>query len=145
MTLNSNEKAMIATCHSNTGKALSKNKRHLGETDQTDYSPLKIGESYPIYALLFISNRVDFLIRHPEQNPFWAPSCLFNLIDPSVPAAWEICITHLRDDYKDLFDSFNISCIIGYPLIANDYKHYAGLIEGDSEDIQKFISENLLK
>lgn len=70
---------MLAICHASLGSAIPPAERYLKETDHTDYSPLCVGDSYVVYALLFIFDRVDFLVRAPAQPPFWVPSSLFNL------------------------------------------------------------------
>ncbi|NVZ70435.1 hypothetical protein [Pseudomonas costantinii] len=130
---------MIAICRSSLGEAIPPSKRYLGETDQTEYSPLVVGKSYAVYGLLFISDRVDYLVRTPDQPPFWVPGNLFDLADSGVPTGWEFCITHLRDGYKDLLAAFKINYIVGYPLLVNEYKHYVGLAERDPEEVRRFI------
>lgn len=57
---------MLALCQANLGSAIPPKERYLGEVDQTNYSPLSVGEIYVVYALLFIFDRVDFLVRAPE-------------------------------------------------------------------------------
>lgn len=134
---------MLAICKSNLGSAIPLVERYLGEVDQTDYSPLKVGDSYVVYALLFISDRVDFLVRVPGQPPFWAPSSLFNLVDARVSADWELCMTQSKAEYKILFDVFKISRIMGYSLLVNDYNHYVGIVEQDPVEIQRFAEREL--
>ncbi|WP_124367161.1 hypothetical protein [Pseudomonas sp. R1-43-08] len=136
-------KHMLAFCRTNLGSAIPPRERYLGEVDETDYSPLCVGESYVVYALLFIFDRVDFLVRAPEQPPFWVPSSLFRLVDASVPAGWEFCITQSHPDYKSLFDVFKISCVMGYPLLVNEYKHYIGIIERDPVEVLRFMEIEL--
>lgn len=129
---------MLATCHSNSGSAIPLVQRYGEETDETDYSFLKVGSSYEIYALLFMLNRVEFLIRAPGVHPFWVPSCLFDLVYSQVPKNWELCFPNANADYKALFESFKINCILGYPLLVRDYKHYIGLLERDSRELVRF-------
>ncbi|UII69860.1 hypothetical protein LVW35_19610 [Pseudomonas sp. HN11] len=136
-------KHMLAFCQANLGSAIPTTERYLGEVDQTDYSPLSIGESYVVYALSFIFDRVDFLVRAPEQPPFWAPSSLFRLGDARTPAGWEFCITQLRPGYKSLFDAFKISYVMGYPLLVNEYEHYVGIVERDPVELLRFMEEEL--
>lgn len=52
-----------------------------------------------------------------------------------------LCITINRADYKSLYEAFGISCIIGYPLLVNDYMHYTGLAEGSDFEVQRFFVE----
>jgi len=130
---------MIALCTSILGMAIPSSKRYLGEMDQTDYSPLASGERYTIYGLLFISDRVDFLVRAPDDLPFWVPSYLFDLVDSSTPTGWEFCITQLKPDYKVLFDTFGINYIFGYSLLVNEYRHYVGIVEREPVEVQRFL------
>ena len=136
---------MFAICISKFGSAVPKSERLLGETDETDYSPLRVGEGYAVYGLLHFCDRVDFLVGLPEQVPFWVPSSLFDLADASLPNGWEFCFTRSRKDYEALADVFKIKCIVGYPLLVNDYQHYVGLIEKDPKELRRFIEENNLQ
>ena len=132
---------MLAFCQANLGSAIPTKERYLGEMDKTNYSPLSVGESYVVYGLLFICDRVDFLVRAPEQPPFWVPSSLFRLVDARIPAGWEFCITQSRPDYKSLFDAFKISYVMGYPLLVNEYEHYVGIVEQDPVEVLRFMEE----
>lgn len=134
---------MLAICKSNLGSAIPSAARYLGEVDQTNYSPLIVGDSYVVHALLFIFDRVDYLVRAPEQPPFWVPSSLFELVDATVSADWELCITQSRADYKILFNTFKISHVMGYSLLVNDYSHYVGIIERDPVEVLRFMEREL--
>ena len=134
---------MLAICKSNLGSAIPSAERYLGEVDQTNYSPLSVGGSYVVYALLYIIDRVAFLVRAPEQPPFWAPSSLFHLVDARVSADWELCVTQSRADYKTLFDVFKISHVMGYPRLVNDYNHYVGIVERDPVEVLRFMEREL--
>lgn len=134
---------MLAICKSNLGSAIPSAERYLGEVDQTNYSPLSVGESYVVYALLFIFDRVDFLVRAPEQPPFWVPSSLFHLVDARASPDWELCITQSRSDYKVLFNAFKISHVMGYPLLVNDYNHYVGIAERNPVEVLRFMEREL--
>lgn len=132
---------MLALCQANLGSAIPTKERYLGEVDRTSYSPLNVGDCYVVYAMMFISDRVDYLVRTPEQPPFWVPSSLFRLVDARIPAGWEFSITQMRPDYKCLFDAFKISCLVGYPLLVNEYLHYVGVVEGDPVEVLRFMEE----
>ena len=134
---------MLAICRSNIGDAIPSSERYLGETNLTDYSPLIVGESYLVHALLFIFDRVDFLVGAPEQPPFRVPSNLFDLVDARVPAGWKMCITQSHADYRVLFDEFKIKYIIEYPLLVNECQHYLGLVERDPREAQRFMERKL--
>jgi len=134
---------MFALCQSNLGSSIPLDERYLGEMDQTDYSPLRVGENYEVYALLFVFDRVDFLVRAPEQPPFWVPNSLFRLVDSTVPSDWEFCITRSCVAYKPVFDEFKISYVMGYPLLVQEYKHFVGIIERDPVELQRFFEAEL--
>lgn len=133
---------MFVFCQANLGSAIPPAERHLGEMDETSYSPLIVGESYVVYALIFILDRVDFLLQPVGQAPLWAPSSLFNLVDGRVSESWELLMTKSHPDYKSLFEAFKISHIMGYPLLVNDYKHYVGIVEQDAVEVLRFMEEN---
>lgn len=135
---------MLAKCKSSLGEAIPPSERYLGEIDKTDYSPLTIGESYLVYALLFVFDRVDFLVRAAGQPPFWAPSSLFDLVDSKIPSDWEICITQSSSDYKVLFDVFGIHSVLGYSLIVNEYEHYVGVVEREPREVLRFLESTLV-
>lgn len=132
---------MLAICKSNSGSAIPLAERYLGETDQTSYSPLVVGEGYLVFALFFLFDRVDFLVSGPGQLPLWVPGKLFDLTDPKIPPGWEFCSTCLDSDYKVLFEVFGISYIFGYPLLVNEYQHYVGVVEHDSNELKIFSDE----
>lgn len=132
---------MLAICHANLGSAIPPAERYLNEVDHTDYSPLRVGDTYLVYALLFICDRVDFLVRAPSQPPFWVPSSLFKLVDSKIPKGWEFCITKSRAGYEQLYTEFKISCVVGYPLLVNEYAHYVGVVERDPSELLRFMDE----
>ena len=132
---------MLALCEFNTGKAIPLSERYLGETDQTDFTPLMVGEKYLVFGLIFIKNRIDYLVCETGQNPSWVPSSLFKLLDNRIPNNWEICMTQSKQDYSLLFDAFGISSIIGYSFLVNKYVHYVGLLERDPVEVQHFFEE----
>lgn len=142
MISNSKNKHILAICESTSGSSIPEESRYLGESDQTSYEPLKVGQNYRVYGLLFISDRIDFLVNPSDQSPFWVPSFLFNLKERNIPSEWEICITNLNDDYQILFKSLKISCIVGYPSLTNDYPHYVGITEGNPDELEIFNREN---
>lgn len=132
---------MIAICKFNNGKALPAGERYFGETDQTNFSPLKIADRYVVFGMIFVMNRIDFLVCPSEQNPLWAPSSLFTLVETHIPKNWEICMTQSSTEYRVLFDTFKIHSIIGYSSLVNKYTHYVGLLERTPHELQKFFEE----
>jgi hypothetical protein len=123
------------------GAAIPPAKRYLGETDQTDYSPLVIGRNYFIFALIFICDRIDFLVCPKNELPLWVPASLFELSDRDLPEGWRVCDTRGSKGYEMLFENFGITYIFGYPLITRNYQHYIGLIERDPVALAEFSKE----
>jgi len=132
---------MRVVCKFISGAAIEPALRHLGESNETDYSPLKMEKEYFVYSLLLIKNRIDYLVAPENELPFWAPSVLFELIDGRLPNNWSMRITSTASDYKILNDSFGITSIIGYSSLTQDFKHYTGLIERDPFELRKFYGE----
>ncbi|KJH79018.1 hypothetical protein UB23_00475 [Pseudomonas sp. ES3-33] len=104
-----------------------------------------MGKNFLVYALSFIFDRVDYLLRAPDQPPFWAPSNLFDLIDSQIPSGWEFCITQSSADYRVLFDVFGIHSILGYSLLVNEYQHYVGIVEREPREVLKFMESTLVR
>ena len=131
---------MRILCQSNTGASLPDNARCRGETNRTEFEPLKVGEEYIVYGLMFLFSRVDFLVYPDGTGPCWMPSNLFTVIDSSLPA-WRICLTEQVDDYQELLATFGITAIIGYDALVSDYHHYVGIIERNPAELQRFFAE----
>ncbi|MBB3225556.1 hypothetical protein FHW69_000146 [Luteibacter sp. Sphag1AF] len=133
---------MKAICRYSMGSAIPRSERYLREVDQTSYAPLKVGSEYRVYGLLFICGRMDFLVVPEESSPFWAPSSLFEITDSGICNEWGVCSTKNNGQYHSLFASFNITCIIGYRSLVDDYEHYRGLVESDADHVERFFLEN---
>ncbi len=132
---------MLVECIFNSGKDLPIDSRCLNETDETDYSFLEIGVEYVVYGLMFYPCRVDYLICSRKGNPAWVPANLCKIKDNKLSFNWAICVTHLHEDYKILYDSFKIQSIISYPELVTSISHYVGIIERESDDMNKFFLE----
>ncbi|WP_118987371.1 hypothetical protein [Photorhabdus sp. CRCIA-P01] len=132
---------MLIKCIFNSGKNLPDDSRCFGETDETDYSFLEIGTEYVVYGLMLLSCRIDYLICPNKGNPVWIPANLCEIKDGKLSSNWSICITHLNDDYKVLYDNFKIQSIIGYSELVTSISHYIGIIERESEDLGVFFLE----
>ncbi|MGF6731032.1 hypothetical protein OKW50_003113 [Paraburkholderia youngii] len=130
---------MRILCRSNTGASLPESARCLGETDRTEFAPLKVGDEYIVYGLMFRFSRVEFLVCPDGMAPYWMPSNLFAIADPALPA-WQICLTGQARDYQALMGAFGITALIGYDALVNDYQHYVGILERDPVQLQKFFA-----
>ncbi len=130
---------MRVLCQSNTGASLPENARCRGETDRTEFAPLKVGDEYIVYGLMFLFSRVDFLVCPEGAGPYWMPSNLFTIADSTIPA-WRICLTEQVRDYEGLLATFGIAALVGYDALVSDYQHYVGILERDPVQLQRFFA-----
>jgi hypothetical protein len=131
---------MRAICQSNTGAALPGGARSRGESDKTEFAPLRVGAEYTVYGLMFMSNRVDFLVCPDGTGPYWMPGNLFTVFDSALPS-WRIRLPGQLEDYEELFAIFGITALVGYGELVDDYQHYVGILERDPLHLQRFFTE----
>lgn len=131
---------MRAICISNKAAYLASDIRCLGETDETDFSPLVVGEDYIVYGLMFLRCRVDFLVCPDEAGPCWMPSQFFNVLDSALPP-WSLCLSERVSGYDNLLANFGIVALIGYRDLVEDYDHYVGMLERDPRHLQRFFEK----
>lgn len=131
---------MQVKCHSKSGRSIPEKARVMGESDDTDFSPLSLGEEYEVYGLMFYKARVDLLVCPSSNGPMWVPSCLFDIINDEIPRNWGCVITEKSRDYSVLYEAFGIQSICGYLELVRSYKHYIGIIERDSDELKIFYS-----
>lgn len=129
---------MIVRAKSNVGKFIPINQRYWGEVDETSYSPVLMGEVYEVSGVLMINKRADFLVCPKKCNPLWVPQYLFDILDSEIQEEWHVRTLHNADEYKDLFYQFEITALIGYAFLVNDFKHYCGVVEGVETELLKF-------
>ncbi len=134
---------MRAICESVYGASIPIESRFWGEIDETCYAPLKVGDEYCVYAIMFVVDRIDFLV-FDEGIPIWAPGFMFKVIDANLPSGWGFCHTRSMEGFSDLFEHLGVSCIVGYSLLVSDYGHYVGIAERDDEEVQRFVRLNRL-
>ena len=130
---------MKVICIGNTGKEIPISERMSLESDRTSYAPLKIGEEYEVYGLMFKSRQVKYFVEAEGLSVMWAPSCLFKILDATIPSGWVFCNAKENEAYQGLFESFEIISMIGYPLLVTDMNHYVGLLERDHIELRKFL------
>ncbi|SIT35569.1 conserved hypothetical protein [Paraburkholderia ribeironis] len=134
---------MRILCQSNAGASLPESARCRGETDRTEFAPLKVGDEYIVYGLMFLFSRVDFLVCPGGTGPYWMPSNLFSVSDSTLPA-WRICLTAQVRDYQGLLATFGITALVGYDALVSDYQHYVGILERDPVHLQRFFAAKQL-
>ncbi|CNJ16087.1 hypothetical protein [Yersinia rohdei] len=132
---------MLIKCISNSMSSLPLSLRCLGETDNTDFTFLKVGHMYVVYGLMFFPCRVDYLISPEDNDPVWVPGDFFEIIDKKLHSDWSINITHLDENYKILYENFNIQVLIGYVDLVTSISHYIGILEREPSDLRKFYEE----
>lgn len=133
---------MLVECFSTSGKSLAGHLRILGETDDTDFSPLVVGTQYKVYGLMFYANRTDFLVCPIQSAPMWVPSNLFSILDDALPEKWGCIFTENTKGYSDLFECFGIHAICGYFDLVRSYDHYIGLLEREPEALKIFQQQD---
>ncbi|HII4322191.1 TPA: hypothetical protein ACY4PR_003053 [Enterobacter cloacae] len=132
---------MLVLCRSVSGKSLPENARIMGETDETDFSPLQIGQQYKVYGVMFYTSRIDFLVCPASGGPMWVPSNLFDVVDDEIPQGWGCVLTERSEGYADLSEAFGIHSICGYLELIRSYSHYVGILERDPEELKIFYSQ----
>jgi len=113
----------------------------MGETDETDFSPLQPDQQYKVYGLMFYASRIDFLVCPSSGGPMWVPSGLFDVVDNEIPNGWGCVLTEKSAGYIDLYEAFGIHFICGYLELTRSYSHYIGILERDSEELKIFYSQ----
>lgn len=74
----------------------------------------------------------------------WMPSELFELIDAELPPQWSLCLTQTSSAYRFMFEQSNVFAIIGYRELTQNYDHYAGILERDPAELEKFFAVKAL-
>lgn len=133
---------MLVICRSILGKYLPDHLRIMGETDDTDFSPMAVGREYKVYGLMFYANRTDVLICPAQNCPMWVPMSLFDIVDDKLSEKWSFIATENTEGYSDLFESFGIHAICGYFDLVQSYDHYIGILEREPEALQQFYYHN---
>jgi len=131
---------MRILCNSISGRNLPEHARVMGETAETDFSPLKKGIIYPVYGMMFYATRIDFLVCPKSAEPMWVPANIFDLIDDHIPSKWACRITEKAEGYKELFKLFGIISICGYEKLTHSYSHYLGILERNPDELCYFHS-----
>lgn len=90
-----------------------------------------VDAEYTVYGIMVHDNIMYYLISYEEnQIPDWIPSCLFEVVENSIPYFWEI-ETSFSNNNEIMF-------IISHNEIVNNFNHMTGLIQGNSFDFEKF-------
>ncbi len=121
-------------------------RRKRSDVDITDcqkYAPetayeLSIGKTYTVYGQCLVEACLLYLIdvqdRQGLSHPSWYPASLFEVIDSSIPRAWEFRYRNQKEAAR-----FKAAAIWGYPELAISDDHYVGLIERESEAMRIFL------
>jgi hypothetical protein len=130
---------MKAFCKSISGASVPLNARREGESEETVFSPLRVGETYQVYGIMFSDKRVDLFVCPDSNGPCWMPSDLFAMHDSTLPH-WKLCQTAGAEGFSQLKSVFGVVAIIGYDLLVSDYSHYVGVLERDEKHLQDFYA-----
>lgn len=107
--------------------------------EKTRYDIHKDGKPYGVYGMMFIKNRVDYLVCRTEDSPTFIPSWLFEILDPVLPSGWKACNVVYDDIYSALYRNFGISYMVGYGELVENIEHYRGLLERDHAEARVFF------
>lgn len=134
---------MLVLCNSTSGRKLPDSARVMGETDETLFTPFETGVEYKVYGVMFYPTRTDLLLCPEGDNPLWAPSNIFDVLDDTLPDDWGCVIAEKTEGYSDLHEAFGINAICGYLELIRSYQHYIGILERDADELQKFYTYKL--
>ncbi|SET32093.1 hypothetical protein, partial [Thorsellia anophelis] len=65
----------------------------------------------------------------------------FKIKDSRIPSNWATCVTYLSEEFKPLYDYFQVLAIISYSELITSISHYGGILERESDDLIKFFIE----
>jgi len=98
---------------------------------------LEIEKDFVIYEVTFYSCGIDYLLYPNIGNPIWIPPNLCKTKDSKLSSHWIICVTYLNEKYKILYGSFKIQSIVSYSELVTSISHYVGIIESETDDMEK--------
>jgi hypothetical protein len=136
---------MIVECLSIYGKDVPEESRFPGESDEVRYEPLKIGDSYMVFAIIFYRNRVDYLVDPGRNGPSWKPACLFSIKEGHIAPDLQMVDLMVDAQFASLCEHFGARFMIGYEAITHSYQHFVGLLERDRDALDIFYQEKIRK
>ena len=127
---------MTVECIANRGSHLiGSNFRPFGYFDQSELNQLEIGKEYDVQGMVLHGITLSVLVDDGERA-YAIPIQFFEIVDQSIPAHWECRAI----DFRKSEDNNEIRVIWGYSDFVNDIEHLYGLIEGDSNDHEKYFA-----
>ncbi len=130
---------MLVKCISISGNDIPEEEKFPGDSNETNYHPLKINENYHVFAIIFYEKRIDLLISPDNSYPIWVPLCLFKILDSSVEYDSHIKFIDDESELKWLKDNYGAKCIVGYKKITESSEHFIGLIDRNPSDLNFFF------
>jgi hypothetical protein len=124
---------MKVKCLAASGKALFPRTLQIHNLESR-FSPLEPGEIYTVYGIYLWKGNLHYLVvpryKGVDQNPFYDPAELFEVIDSHIPDDWY---------YTWLGNSEADEAIWGYRELALDYpNHNDKLMDRDPEALRLF-------
>jgi hypothetical protein len=126
---------MKVQCVASKGISLFKRTLRIGQTMNSDFAPLVVGEIYIVYGIELWGGNLHYLVAGKyqgiQQNPFFEPAELFKLVDRQLSKDWyfEWLGTEEKED-----------AIWGYKeLVFNYPQHHDNLIERDENALKIFF------
>lgn len=135
---------MLIVCKSISGKDVPEQQRFSGESVDTSYSPLVVGDEYFVFAMLFYAHRIDYLLSSDIFAPMWVPSCLFSIVDPRLGSGFFSASIEEDSQFSWLCNNYGARFIIGYQKITESFEHFVGIIERNEADLIVFSEQKSL-
>lgn len=129
---------MLIRCISISGTDVPEHQRFSGESRETTYAPLIVGNEYYVFGVIFYVNRVDYLVSHADSAPIWVPSCLFSVVDSKIDSGFYAAEINKDNEFEWLFTHYGARFIIGYREITESFQHFVGVLERTPEDLLIF-------
>lgn len=123
---------MKVICKANSGTALSERALASGNTRESRFNPLKIGQTYLVYGIHMYNNWLSYLVIPDEaMPPNWYPAELFEVVEPQLPFEW-----YFR--FYGYIES-GVCAVWGYKELVLDANHHDGLLELDGKALKTFL------
>ena len=102
--------------------------------------PDKKDIAYIVYAMLICKGSVKYLLAEEEDEPFWYPANIFEVVDSLLPIIWYFSFKgYDHYDSKDPdYAIYPVTVIWGYKEMIFDPEHRIDLIECEPEALEIF-------
>lgn len=87
--------------------------------------PLVVGQRYVVVAVAGWQGGMWLyvMLEPTDSYPHWCPAPLFEVVDPTIPDDWILCIHH--------YPHGGVAAVMSFPEWAEDPHFYERLVDGD--------------